>query len=94
MKIVTKLSDIPTGKHYVILRFSSIYIPGDERSRTNPGHGYPAFTEPVTNYYLYTNEAEWKAEITRLESNYTKESYTALISEKVNVKTTVSVSIN
>lgn len=26
---------------YIVIEKSSYYVPGDERSRTNPGHGYP-----------------------------------------------------
>ena len=42
-------NDVPKDFHYAVLIFdsTSVYIPGDERSRTNPGHGYPA----STNYY-------------------------------------------
>jgi hypothetical protein len=29
-------------KKLAALIYTSIHIPGDERSRTNPGHGYPA----------------------------------------------------
>lgn len=35
-------SDIPKKEHWAILDFVTVHIPGDERSRTNPGHGYPA----------------------------------------------------
>ena len=39
--------DIPEGPHYAVLVYSthSTHIPGDQRSRDAPGHGYPAHTE-------------------------------------------------
>ena len=41
--------DIPRTKHYAIISetSTSVYHEGDERSRTNPGHGYPAYTETI-----------------------------------------------
>ena len=62
-KTVHSPRDIPKEDHYAILTFGSIYIPGDERSRTNPGHGYPGGSEPTTTYTSFTDIAEWKAEI-------------------------------
>lgn len=32
---------------YLIIWQDTVYHEGDERSRTNPGHGYPAYTENV-----------------------------------------------
>lgn len=31
-----------TQEYYAAFIESSYHVPGDERSRTNPGHGYPA----------------------------------------------------
>lgn len=47
---INQKSDMPQGEHYAIVEFSSIHVPGDERSRTNPGHGYSAHTESVVKY--------------------------------------------
>lgn len=35
---------------YGIIEKSTIHHPGDERSRTHPGHGYPAYSEEVTTF--------------------------------------------
>lgn len=60
MKPVTKKSEIPAGTHLAILVFktSSIYHEGDERSRTCPGHGYPAYTETIytVDYIPFADE--------------------------------------
>lgn len=43
---------------YLMITTRSIFIPGDERSRTNPGHGYPETTEHVVeNHFFDTEEA-------------------------------------
>ena len=40
-------TDIPNEPHYaiIVIDSTSVHIPGDERSRTAPGHGYPERTE-------------------------------------------------
>ena len=62
---VSGKSTFPVGPHLAIIEFSTITIPGDERSRTNPGHGYPESTEQVIKYIWYPVEKreEWEAEI-------------------------------
>lgn len=47
---VSDASKIPTEDHYAIIENQSVHIPGDERSRTHPGHGYPASTENFIRY--------------------------------------------
>jgi hypothetical protein len=59
------ISNVPKGPHYAILEQRSISIPGDERSRTNPGHGYPASTEQVWDYIVFKDRNEWENEIKR-----------------------------
>lgn len=64
MKSVKSSSDLQPGTTaYAILTFSTVYIPGDERSRTNPGHGYPASTETTSALYVCKDEEEWLSEI-------------------------------
>lgn len=57
---VNKVEDIPTGAHWAILRSSAIHIPADERSKTNPGHGYPERNEPYITYQVFTSEDEFR----------------------------------
>lgn len=59
MKRVEVLSDIPKEPHYVIIKTVSVNIPGDERSRTNPGHGYPAHTEHYVDMYVTSDKSIW-----------------------------------
>lgn len=44
--------------HFAALIFTSVYIPGDERSRTNPGHGYPAENKSVVEYIAFDSREE------------------------------------
>ena len=69
-KYVKRKNDVPTEPHWAILTFSSVYIPGDERSRTNPGHGYPAETKPIVEYEVYLTEDKWKKKIQMLVSQH------------------------
>ncbi len=91
--------DVPTGNHYAIIIFKSqtIHHEGDERSRTHPGHGYPAYTETLTtNEYKWTlNKEEWVKEIEYLErarGTSHKEEYAAIeVIGKAQVETKVVV---
>ena len=57
---VKSLAEIPSGKHFAILIFksSSVHVPGDERSRTNPGHGYPAHDVTYESYEYWVVKSE------------------------------------
>ena len=63
-----QVSDFPVDEDvlFAILTPRSIHIPGDERSRTNPGHGYPAHTERFWDIELYSDEENWKGDIVNL----------------------------
>lgn len=51
MKSISKIIDIPKERHYAVfeVKTTNIHHEGDERSRTNPGHGYPAWTEQIVS---------------------------------------------
>jgi hypothetical protein len=90
---VSTRNKFPEGKHYVILEFSSIWIPGDERSRTNPGHGYPERSEDVVRYIAFLDEADWKREIARRTEHERSISFVAFVVEKkAEITTVVQVS--
>ncbi len=90
---MSRISSIPKEAHWAIVTQISITTPGDERSRTNPGHGYPESTDTYLVYKAYTDEGEWKQAIIDLEEErYTHKSYVAMkvnpavITKNVNVK--------
>lgn len=91
MKYCIKQSDVPKVDHYAIVSFSTMYIPGDERSYTNPGHGYPGHSEPISTYQSFDNYVEWEAEIEKRTLNGDKNfvAFQALIAD---VKMEISVS--
>lgn len=64
VKRVASKNDVPNGHHYAIIIYKSdsVYIPGDERSRTNPGHGYPERYETYESFEHYVTEdkVEWE----------------------------------
>jgi hypothetical protein len=45
-------NDIPAVPHYAVIVYgqSSVHIPGDERSKQCPGHGYPAHYETFDTF--------------------------------------------
>ena len=57
---VSKPDDIPKEEHWAIIEGTSTLIPGDERSRNNPGHGYPETTEHHITYKAYLTEKDFK----------------------------------
>jgi hypothetical protein len=100
MKTVYGQEDIPVGKaHLAIIEFGTIYHEGDERSRTNPGHGYPAYTETTSKYIYYDHDErdKWVERIGKLMGvgQYsTKENFIALengirVIPKLNVEISI-----
>ncbi len=87
-------NDVPIGRHWAIITFGTMLIPGDERSRSNPGHGYPESTVITTDYTVYSTE-EWLTEINRTEAvrSYYKRDYTALVAERPVISATVEVKV-
>lgn len=97
MKIANTPAEVPESHHYAIILYSTnnVYIPGDERSRTNPGHGYPERTESyTTTQYTYThNREEYVTEINNLEHHklhHRPQSYLAI---EVAGKAKISINV-
>jgi hypothetical protein len=63
-------SEIPRKPHYAIIIFKEekVTIPGDERSRTNPGHGYPGGVQTfqTNEYYVMTDAETFRKEMESL----------------------------
>lgn len=89
------VEDIPDSEFYAILKPKSTLIPGDERSRTNPGHGYPERTEQSWDIEVFLDEEDWKKEIIRLsnQTGYIKEKFKAIraTSPKITTETKVEI---
>lgn len=77
--------EVPSQDHWAILIFGQINIPGDERSRTHPGHGYPAHMVSNIEYRAYTKKEDWEAAIIEMEKDHTHKDY---IATKIKAATT------
>ena len=90
---VSTKDKFPSASHWAILKFSTTSVPGDERSRTNPGHGYPAHSVDNVNYEAYYTEEKFLEAIEDLENGtFSRGSYVAFKVEPLTIKTTISVS--
>lgn len=94
MKRPKSISEIPNGEHYAIITFASVYHEGDERSRTHPGHGYPAYTEQVPEFMIFGSKEDWEAEIIkRMNSKFAKQDFKAVKITPAEISTTIQVEI-
>lgn len=87
-KVITRVSELPQTDHFAILANSTYYVPGDERSRTNPGHGYPAENVPYLQYIAFENK-EQLAEWIRIYGS--TKSYKVIASRMVKIETRIQV---
>lgn len=56
---------VPAGEHWAVVRLVRVTIPGDERSRQAPGHGYPEHTEEYSAYEPCKDRADMEARLSR-----------------------------
>lgn len=66
MKHASKLSDIPKEPHYQLVYMEKTFIPGDERSQTNPGHGYGERTQEDFKIMYSTDIKEVRDEVAEM----------------------------
>lgn len=57
--------EIMSKPHWAIISNTTIHHEGDERSRTNPGHGYPAHSTTIMEYTPYATEEALLAAVLR-----------------------------
>lgn len=73
MKRIKGPNDVPAGPHFAVILYGTrrIHHEGDERSRTCPGHGYPAHTETIDNieHWVTTERSHLEEFITELDSS-------------------------
>lgn len=86
---------IPTVRHFAIIKNRFITVPGDQRSRDEPGHGFPESREEAITYQAYgegaTGRGLWEAEIRRLKDR--NMSFTAALVIPAKVETQVAVTV-
>ena len=80
---------------YGIIDKSTQHIPGDERSRTHPGHGYGEHTVTTTRITEYKDKGEWERAIRRkaTPSFGQPEKFKAIVYREVEVQTHVKINI-
>jgi hypothetical protein len=98
MKTYCKNSEsIPKSPHWAIVEFSSYFVPGDDRSKSCPGHGYPDSYETTATYVAYDNENEWKNDIAgKLHPPYgnPERNFVAMKVSPANISTEVVVKVS
>ena len=89
---VSKPADFPADQqaHLCVLEFTSVTIPGDERSRTHPGHGYPEHTESYANLIRFENQAALEEWILS-RSRYSSTNFIVLSAQRVKVTESVKL---
>ena len=80
---------LPETEHWAIITTEQIYIDGDERSRTNPGHGYPAHTVENISYEAFTNYAAFKTKVENL--NARNKSFQMISAVPLVLKTEITI---
>jgi hypothetical protein len=101
-KQIKASDDLPTGEHFAIVIFfqTSVHVPGDERSRTHPGHGYPEHDVTVNGceYWVVDDREQLQAALEAIEENNKvgwkeKIRYRVIQSKPVKVSTKVEVEV-
>ena len=83
---------IETPFQFAVIIERTVQHEGDERSRTHPGHGYPAYTETVHEFKEFKTEAEFRAWIERAENRkYGRTTYRPIAFKPVVVSTTINI---
>jgi len=93
MKYCSQKSDFPAAPHIAVLHFGSVYVPGDERSRQCPGHGYPEHYESVVTYIAFNDTPEGKEELRKWVEQHQKDDYRIIEATPKNVKTKLVVDL-
>jgi hypothetical protein len=82
---------IPDYEHYAIITFDQQTIPGDQRSKESPGHGYPEHTIESMEYEPHRSIDTLKERIKYLMSGNKK--YKVLKVKPVNVTAKVLIDL-
>lgn len=83
------------SEFYAALIDDSYHVEGDERSRTNPGHGYPAHDVKYTRVEEFSDEEAMKRWVAQQEGKvFTKLKYRIVKCVPMTVTTTVQVQVD
>lgn len=89
---------LPQQTHFaaIVFKTHSVHHEGDERSRTNPGHGYPAYTETIhaVEYIPFTSQQEMEQWVIKAETaKYNQPKYRLIEARPLSVKVSATVAI-
>lgn len=76
---------------FLILTEGSYTTPGDERSRTHPGHGYPASTEYYTEVEVVATIEELQSRVERMSANRFSKSFQFGEFKPMKTETTIAL---
>lgn len=79
------------GTWFAVLESSSIYVPGDERSRTHPGHGYPGGSEAIVTLRITQNEELWRRDVVDMTKR--SKAFRAFTIHPATIETRVEVEV-
>ena len=78
---------------YAIIYEDTIHHEGDERSRTHPGHGYPAYSEEIEKLQTFDDIEGLKRWIKLNSSGYSRQVFKAIQYEELKVSTEIVVGV-
>lgn len=76
---------------WAIIKEGTIHHEGDERSRTNPGHGYPAYSETYNSYTEYTDYSKLMKDISYYNKSNTKFRVVKIIPMEIETQITLTI---
>lgn len=91
MKHVNQIEDLPPADSFCAVKSTTIYTPGDERSRTCPGHGYPESWDPAIELISFSTMDDLSAWATKNHADLRK--YKFFKMTPLTVEPTVHVKI-
>jgi hypothetical protein len=81
-----------SGKQYAAIISSSYKVEGDERSRTNPGHGYPEHTVQYNEFLTFNDRETMQRWLEYEESKiFNKKSYKIIEYIELTIKSTITI---
>lgn len=83
-----------SNEFYAAFIQDSYTVPGDERSRTNPGHGYPEHTVTNTIVREFADEAELKRWVEGQTKSVYSPKYRIVRCTPVQVTTEVKINLS
>lgn len=91
-----EISDLPDDTAYAIFIPTSTHVEGDLRSKTNPGHGYPAHDVKSWDIRVFDDKKEFQQEVIDLsglnpERPYSKQRFYACTIKPVQIETKVHI---